>query len=925
MPQYVAAEVLAAMYVAGVEWGTAVVASYVVEAAIYAAAIGYSQNQASIARRRAREAFNAAQVDRLVNINSTESPRELVLGRVRKGGQIFFRASTGVDNTKFVICIALAGHELDAVESYYLQDVPVTLDGSGYVQEAPYFTTPKETVTEILPTGDTTIVLAHTPISGSVHATSGSARESSSVSIASVVGSTVTLVHSIGANTRITYQYIAEHSAVKLRHYLGGAGQTADATLMSLFPTLWTADHIASGIPYVIGEFDFSEDAFPSGLPTITAIVRGAKIYNPVGSVTEWTENPALMQRHVLLHPQFGKRTSLRAEEEARILQAAADCNTPVGWSVNGVSLPEPLYRAALVAPYGTAARDVLDDLATAMAGRWAHAQGQFFTKAGVFHASIRTIVETDLATVTRAKEGQESFSAISISTHKERASKFNVAQVRIWDAAQSFKEVPLNPLKPAALIARDGVQMVQEFRMSAVPYAYQALHIAGLTMRDARDPLTVSLTCKLTVYHIELFDTVAVTLARFGWVSKLFEVVKRNWFGQGTIQLVLKEISAANYDLDADFVPGGFAENTALTTPFAIDPPGTLTASSGTGELTQMADGTIATNVRVAWPTITNFAILQGGWIDVEYLLGGDGSWIRETVSGNSADALLRGVQDGVPIIIRARCRSTVSTSSWGLQIVHEVVGKTVAPTTPSGFSGAVSNAVIRWTWDQVPDLDYSNTEVRSSDANWGLASPAPIFKGAANAYSEQPTATGTFTRYIRHFDASWNQSTTASASCTVASSDLVDTSVIAPGAATATGAATPADGSRSINPAPGDEGIFSYASVGSVSWTNTTGASVDVEVNFAAEIWSQSGSATGGTRIRFTTSGPATVNVNRDTQGGHGVKRSVVDIRTVTVGNGQTLTMTIYSAASSNTAGSTGPSINWEDAAIRFAAIKR
>lgn len=799
MAEYVAAEILSYLYVAGVEWGTAVVASYVAEAAVYAAAIGYSQNQASIARRRSREAFNSSQVDRLVNVNSTESPRELVMGRVRKGGQIFFRGSTGANNTKFVVCIALAGHEIDAIEGFYLNDVPVTTDGPGGVIESPYRSATDETRTVDIPQFATSVVLPETPVTGSVIAVrfdagiEGAPDQYTTLAI-SVAGTTVTLPYSIPTGGgSITYQSQVISSAVKLRYYLGTAGQSADATLISLFPALWTSAHTASGVPYVIGEFDFNEDAFPSGLPQISVKLRGAKIYNPATGLTEWTENPALMQRHVLLHPQFGKRTAITAEEDARIIQASAECAASTSYTVNGTTTSYPLYRAALVTPYGTAARDVLDDLATAMAGRWSHAQGQFFTRAGVFHASVKTIIETDLAGVTRTQDGSESTTSISISTHKERASKFNVAQVRIWDASQDFKEVPLAPLKPAALITRDGVEIAQEFRMSAVPYAYQALHIAGVTMRDSRDPMTVTLVCKLTVYHIELFDTVALTLSRFGWAAKLFEVVGRKWFGQGTVQLVLKEISASNYVLDANIIPGGYASNTLLTTPFQVDPPGALTASSGTAELEQLKDGTIITRVRVSWPTITNLAVLQGGWIDISYLMNGGTSWIQQTVSGDSVDALLRGVPDSAIIIIRARCRTSIATSNWGMQIAHAVVGKTEPPTAPSSFVGTIANGAIRWSWNQIADADYSDTEVRISDASWGLATPAPKFKGAANSYVEQPTAVGAVSRYIRHFDASGNQSTTATASVTVTTSDLLSTAASTATWASITGAGKP------------------------------------------------------------------------------------------------------------------------------------
>jgi hypothetical protein len=113
-------------------------AAEIATVAILAGGLAYSQSQKSKAERAARAAFNAAQVDRLVNVSSSIASRELVMGRVRKGGAIFFKGSVGADNSKFVMCIALAAHEIDAVETIYLNDVPVTLDGSGYVQEEPY-------------------------------------------------------------------------------------------------------------------------------------------------------------------------------------------------------------------------------------------------------------------------------------------------------------------------------------------------------------------------------------------------------------------------------------------------------------------------------------------------------------------------------------------------------------------------------------------------------------------------------------------------------------------------------------------------------------------------------------------------------------------------------------------------------------------
>ena len=134
----------------GAEAGSAALIMYAVEigtaiyyTAIVATAYSYQQRQ----KRKARDQYNASQVDRLTNVVTTTGPRELVLGRVRKGGYILFRDSCGYYKERFVMVVALAAHEIEGVDAWYLNDKQVTLDASGYVIDSPYDLTATETVT----------------------------------------------------------------------------------------------------------------------------------------------------------------------------------------------------------------------------------------------------------------------------------------------------------------------------------------------------------------------------------------------------------------------------------------------------------------------------------------------------------------------------------------------------------------------------------------------------------------------------------------------------------------------------------------------------------------------------------------------------------------------------------------------------------
>jgi hypothetical protein len=724
-------------------------AAEIATVAILAGGLAYSQSQKSKAERAARAAYNAAQVDRLVNVSSSIASRELVMGRVRKGGAIFFKGSVGADNSKFVMCIALAAHEIDAVETIYLNDVPVTLDGSGYVQEEPYRIARLESAQESF--AGSSIVLAHVPEAASVVVTrqtnTGStepgAQYDSEIIAHTLAGSTVTIGDSLGGI--VSYQYTAATSKVKIRSYLGTSTQTADATLISLFPTLWTSAHRARGVAYLICEFDYDETAFPSGLPNVSAVIRGAKLYDPRTATTVWSENPALMVRHVLTHPQFGKRTSMTAAEDARITAAANACDASTVYTVDGVAqTARALYTAAIVLPFGGPARDALDDLAQAMGGQWAYSGGEFHLRAGGYTASVLTLTDADLAVVQRDQDGSENQSPVNITTHRARDQMFNVVTATIWDAAQDYKQTTLTPLKGAALITRDGVELVQDVQMPAVGYAPQALHISGIMLRDARDPMAVALPFKLSAYRVELFDTISLTLDRYGWSAKTFIVLGREWSGDGSILLTLKETTAAIFTMDADFDPQGYAENTALPSPWDIAPP---TITSIASRPSVLSDGSLVSDVLVTWTALTS-AAERAGRVEVQWLVPGF-EIQTVSVSGDMTQAVLPGVPEGAVIIIRARVVTSVAVSGWCAQQSYTVPQAGAVPANYDVFTVTLGSDntrifAFKYTTTPVPS-DLAGAVIRFKKGAVGTelwAAMSPLHDGVLTNSPIETTA---------------------------------------------------------------------------------------------------------------------------------------------------------------------------------------
>ncbi|MGH7341781.1 MAG: hypothetical protein ACREKH_14910, partial [Candidatus Rokuibacteriota bacterium] len=164
------------------------------------------------------------------------------------------------------LLITLSGHELEAIEDVYFDDDVVPIDGNGYTQGR---------WTEVVEPG-----------SGSF--------------------------------------LIPQARAIK------GLGTTpGDATLQSLLQEtgIWTVDHRQQGRGKLYVRLVFNEDVFPSGVPQISCIVKGRRVFDPRTSTTTWSDNPALCLRDYLTAPAFGVGATAEEIDDEAVIAAANVCD----------------------------------------------------------------------------------------------------------------------------------------------------------------------------------------------------------------------------------------------------------------------------------------------------------------------------------------------------------------------------------------------------------------------------------------------------------------------------------------------------------------------------------------------------------------------------------------------------------------------
>lgn len=122
---------------------------------------------------------------------------------------------------------------------------------------------------------------------------------------------------------------------VKIVKFLGASGQTAVADLVSA-SVGWTTDHKLSGMAGMYIRFQWDRDVFPSGIPNISAWVKGKNdITDPRDATDKWTPNVALMTRDYLSYSELGIGADSSVIDDTEAGAAANECEEYV--AVTGI------------------------------------------------------------------------------------------------------------------------------------------------------------------------------------------------------------------------------------------------------------------------------------------------------------------------------------------------------------------------------------------------------------------------------------------------------------------------------------------------------------------------------------------------------------------------------------------------------------
>ena len=468
-----------------------------------------------------------------------------------------------------------------------------------------------------------------------------------------------------------------------------GSQTTAPADLLSeselTGDDALTSNFIGSGLAYLYVRYEYDQDVFASGIPLITAVVQGKKVYDPRTASTAYSNNAALCIRDFLT-ASYGLNDD--AIDETAFAAAANECDETVALDTGGT---EKRYTINGIVRADRAVGDVLGDMMAACAGTLFWGSGYWKLKAGAYSSPVKTLTLDDLR------------SSISLDTRITLRDNFNEVQGTFNDAEQDWITVDYPKLTSTAFLNEDGGAGNETAIDLQLPYttsASAAQRLAKLTLFRGREQMTVTAEFGMNAFDIEVGDIIAFTNDRYGWDEKEFEVI--GWHlaanqdaGDLRVALTLRETSAAAFDWNAE-ESEIIANNTNLT-----DPRAGLTISNltVTDKGNVQTDGTFIGQALVQWTSASSSFLnhYEVQWNDVN-----ETSYQRTEIPADENSVVISPLETGTQYNVRVR-GVTVSDvkGTWVSALPYTHGGDTIAPSPVTGLTavGGPKSAVLDWS----------------------------------------------------------------------------------------------------------------------------------------------------------------------------------------------------------------------------------
>lgn len=442
-----------------------------------------------------------------------------------------------------------------------------------------------------------------------------------------------------------------------LTKYLGTDGQNVDTTLHAVFPTEWPTASTGRRIAYLVVKLTYDAEVWATGIPTITAIVRGNKVRDPanLAAARVYSTNPAWCAFDYMTSPRFGANVA-DAEMSATSFATMATYYDTVVTKDNSLLLSDKLFQCN---GWLDVSQSVTDNLKTLLSS----CRGIIIYEGGLYRLFTRRAVTPASFTLSEANiVGDWSFKAPGIG---ESPNVLRGAYIEPGLATESYPFQPETRIwpRPGAtngyLTADNSYEVTADASLPFTTDVYTAEQILLVTLKELRSGLTVNLTATEAALQLQVGDVVPVTHPTPGWTAKNFWVMGVYLIPESKlIRLALLEYDVNAYSLDPlSTVPT--PPDTSLPNPFTVAAPTGLALASSDGEAIPDRDGSHRVYIRATWVAAAE-AYLD--FYEVEYRLSGTENWLPAPDQNRTdTEAMIGPVSEGLSYDVRVRTMNTI------------------------------------------------------------------------------------------------------------------------------------------------------------------------------------------------------------------------------------------------------------------------
>ena len=527
--------------------------------AVAGAVVAYAGNAlvaSMTGQPKGKQDASSAAADAKRTIRSEVAPRRVVYGRARVSGPLIYAGSFGANLEYLLLVIPIADHEIEAIDAVWIGEYR---------------------------------------IDGSEIAAGGGGYSFGDV-----------MTGRFGSPTTETVA-----AKVSIRRFLGNQTQ-ADPQLVAECPDGWTAADKLTGIAHLVVRLRYDPELFQGGIPSISAEVRGKKVFDPRTSVTGYSENWALIINDYL-RSEAGVAAAADEVNTASVIAAANLSDENVQITAEGAT--QKRYTLNGTFTLDRQPIDVLEEMLAAGGGALVYVAGEYRLYGGAYQSPAVTLTASDFA------------SDVEVVTQPPRRELFNSVRGNYIDPNAFWQAYPMPPLEWAPFIAADGEQIWRELELPWVLDPDRALRIAKQLLLRSRQGVTIRAAVKYANFNLSVWQTVAVTLADLGWSAKPFRIVAWSFSPEsGLITLTMQEEQVASYAWTFD--DGANAPefpDTTLIDPLSIPAPTSLVVTPTT---VLQPDGSLEPALAVSWtaaahPFVNGHEVqwraAGGDWVSVE------------------------------------------------------------------------------------------------------------------------------------------------------------------------------------------------------------------------------------------------------------------------------------------------------------------